>query len=93
MSKEVCYAYATSSMANQLRRFNDGCWFVKIDGNLYGPFDTVEEAESAAQGEDATWDRNYLRYPLLGSHFNTPGPLDDHDEDAWRYYLNQPTSG
>ena len=73
--KHVAYAYPSSDLAKTMNR-RDGCYAVIIGRpsavarDVYGPFDTVEDAESAAQGHPVEWWGLYIRYPLLGSQFN-----------------------
>ncbi len=73
--KQVGYAYFSSDIAEMLGRGDSGCHYVEIgdpwkSGDIYGPFDTIEEAESAAEPVEVPWLGRYLDHPLRGSQFS-----------------------
>ncbi len=72
--KQVGYAYFSSEYAEMLGRGDHGCYYVKTGdpwgkNDIYGPFDTIEEAESAAEPLDMPWWNTYVDHPLGGSQF------------------------
>ena len=73
--KQIHYAFPTSDLACMLGRSKDGAYCVRIGPasertDIYGPFDTIQEAESAAESVDAPWYWMYKDYPLNGSQFS-----------------------
>ncbi|KKM83232.1 hypothetical protein LCGC14_1311390 [marine sediment metagenome] len=72
--KQVQYAFPTSSLACTLGCSKDGAYCVLIGpeggrSDIYGPFDTIQDAESAAESVDTPWDWMYKEYSLNGSQF------------------------
>ncbi len=72
--KQVQWAYPTSDLAEFLGCSTDGAYCVRISpagerSDIYGPFDTIEEAESAAESVDTPWYWTYKEFPLNGSQF------------------------
>lgn len=77
--KQVQWAYPTSDLAETLGCPRDGGYCVRIgpDGersDIYGLFDTIEEAESAAESVDIPWYWMYKEFPLNGSQFAQATP-------------------
>ena len=75
--KQAGYAYFSSDYAEMMGREDHGCYYVEIGdpwgkGDVYGPFDTVAEAESAAESSPLPWWDGYVEHPLNGSQFKTP---------------------
>ncbi len=72
--KQVQWAYPTSDLACTLGRESNGAYCVRIgppgeQTDIYGPFDTIAEAESAAESVDFPWYWMYKEFPLNGSQF------------------------
>ena len=72
--KKVGYAYFSSNYAKLMGRNDAGCYYVEVgnpwgEGDVYGPFDTIEEAESATEPVALPWWETYVKHPLNGSQF------------------------
>lgn len=69
MIKSIGYAYASSTYATRLGRAKSGCYYVETkpsetvarSKSFHGPFDTVSDAETFANGIDAPWSRFTMR--------------------------------
>jgi hypothetical protein len=74
ITKAVHYAYPTSPMAAEMKRYGTGCYYVRIDDDATGttisePFDTIEAAENHAEKQPGRWARWYVSTPIAGSRF------------------------
>lgn len=68
MIKAIGYAYPTSTLAQKLSRYREGCYYVEtkrnencVNGKVYGPFATKADAESHAVTIDCEWSRFTMR--------------------------------
>ena len=73
MFKSIAFAYPSSIHAKQFKSA-DGCYLVKTRegveaGNVTGPYETVEDAERAAEALTGEWCPMYRNRPLPGSQF------------------------
>jgi hypothetical protein len=75
VTKSIAFAYPSSGHAELFKK-PQGCYLIdgwenNINLILSGPFDTIKEAEAAAEigFPRLDWSGMYLRFPLRGSQF------------------------
>jgi hypothetical protein len=87
--KDISYAYPSSANASKFKRSKEGCYTVGlcIGNNLghenFGPFKTIQEAESYAESLPFEWHSLYKRFPHHGSKFGPPNEGPGYEDGPW----------